>query len=76
MSLLEVKDLHVSYGGIEALRGILNDAGTDQLLLHPYTNMDDRFAVTAWTRLLALDEVDRDLIVDFIEDYPGIVREG
>ena len=61
---------------VEALRGILNDAGTDRLLLHPYTNMDDRFAVTAWTRLLALDEVDRDLIVDFIEDYRGIVREG
>jgi|GEM_PF-3375256 len=60
---------------VETLRGILNDAGTEQLILHPYTNMDDRFAVTAWTRLLALDAIDRELIVDFIEDYRGTVRE-
>lgn len=57
---------------IAALRDIMNDVGRDRLVLHPYTNMDSKFAVTAWTRLLALDEVDRDQIVGFIEAYRGI----
>lgn len=57
---------------LDALRSILNDAGADRIILHPYTNMDHRIAVTAWTRLLALDDVDRDLIMNFIEDYRGI----
>ena len=57
---------------VAALQDIMNDVGQDRLILHPYTNMDSKIAVTAWTRLLALDEVDRDQIVDFIEAYRGI----
>jgi hypothetical protein len=57
---------------VSELEDIVNDMGTEQLILHPYTNMDSRIAVTAWTRLLTLDEVDRDQIVEFIEAYRGI----
>jgi hypothetical protein len=34
--------------------------------------MDSRIALTAWTRLLTMDEVNRDQIVDFIKAYRGI----
>jgi len=57
---------------VEVLREILNELGTNQLILHPYENMDARFAVTAWTRRLLLDELDRDAIVHFIQAYRGI----
>ena len=59
-------------GDVAALRGIMDDVGRERLILHPYTNMDSKIAVTAWTRLLTLDEVDRDQIVEFIEAYRGI----
>lgn len=58
---------------VDELRAILDDKGTEQLVLHPYsTNMDSRIAVTAWTRLLTLDEMDRGQIEDFIDAYRGI----
>ena len=57
---------------VEDLEDIVGAVGRDRLLLHPYTNMDSRIAVTAWTRLLELDEFDRDEIVGFIETYRGI----
>lgn len=57
---------------VSELEDIVNEMGTEQLVLHPYTNMDSRIALTAWTRLLELDDVDRDQIVDFIEAYRGI----
>jgi len=34
--------------------------------------MDSTIALTAWTRMLTLDEVDRDQIEDFIDAYRGI----
>ncbi|RPI99567.1 MAG: DUF3105 domain-containing protein [Chloroflexi bacterium] len=57
---------------VEELRDILQDMGSHQLILEPYTEMESRIAVTAWTRLLTMDELDRDLIVDFVEEYRGI----
>lgn len=57
---------------VAELRDILNDVGTDGVILHPYTDMDNPIAVTAWTRLLVLDAVDRDQIVEFIEAYRGV----
>lgn len=57
---------------VAELRDILRDKGTDQLILHPYTTMDSTIALTAWTRMLTLDEVDRDQIEDFIDAYRGI----
>ena len=57
---------------VAELRDILADKGTGQLILHPYTNMESRIALTAWTRMLTLDEVDRDQIEDFIDAYRGI----
>lgn len=57
---------------VAELQDIVQEMGTEQLVLHPYTNMDSRIAITAWTRLLKLDEVDRDKIVEFIKAYRGI----
>lgn len=57
---------------VSELEDIVDDVGEEQLILHPYTNMDSKIALTAWTRLLTLDEVDRDQIVDFIDAYRGI----
>jgi hypothetical protein len=57
---------------VAELQDIVQEMGSEQLVLHPYTNMDSRIAVTAWTRLLKLDEVDRDKIVEFIKAYRGI----
>lgn len=51
---------------------IVSEMGTEQLILHPYTNMDSKIALTAWTKMLQLDEVDRDAIIDFIKKYRGI----
>jgi hypothetical protein len=57
---------------VAELRDILDDMGEEQLLLHPYPNMDSKIAVTAWTRMLTLDDVDRNAIVEFIDTYRGI----
>lgn len=57
---------------VAELTDIVNDKGTQQLILHPYENMDSTIALTAWTRLLTLDEMDRGTIEDFIDKYRGI----
>lgn len=57
---------------VTALRAIMAEAGPEMLILHPYEDMDHTIAVTAWTRLLDLDEIDREAILDFINAYRGI----
>jgi hypothetical protein len=57
---------------VAELEDIVNEKGTNQLILEPYPDMDSTIAVTAWTRLLTLDEMDRDAIVEFIDAYRGI----
>jgi len=57
---------------VEELRDILRDMGTHQLILHPYPTMDSRIALTAWTKMLTMDEVDRERIEEFINAYRGI----
>lgn len=57
---------------VAELADIVNDKGTNQLILQPYANMDSRIALTAWTRMLTLEGVDRDAIVGFIDAYRGI----
>ena len=42
------------------------------VILAPYSGMDSRIALTAWTRIDKLDEVDEKRIVRFIEAYRGI----
>lgn len=57
---------------VAELTDIVTKKGTRQLILQPYSNIDSRIAVTAWTRLLALDSVDRVAIEEFIDAYRGI----
>ena len=54
---------------VDELRDIMREVGRDSLILEPYLNMDSKIAVTAWTRLLTLDDIDRDQIINFIEVY-------
>ena len=42
------------------------------VILAPYPSMKSRIALTAWTRLDTMDEVDADRITRFIESYRGI----
>ena len=57
---------------VAELRAIMAEAGEDLLILHPYPDMDHQIVLTAWARMLSLDEVDRDAILDFIERFRGI----
>ena len=57
---------------VAELEAIVADKGSEHLALHPYENMDGRIALTAWTRMLTLDTVDRDQIEAFIDAYRGI----
>jgi hypothetical protein len=57
---------------VAELEAIVREKGEDQLILHPYTNMDSRIALTAWTRMLTMEDVDRGKIEDFIDEYRGI----
>ena len=43
-----------------------------QVILAPYPEMDSRIALTAWTRIDKLDELDEKRIARFIEAYRGI----
>jgi hypothetical protein len=56
---------------VEQLRKIVQ--GYDrQVILAPYPGMKSRIALTAWTRLDTLDQVDERRIRRFIEAYRGI----
>ena len=43
-----------------------------QVILAPYPGMPSRIALTAWTRLQTLDDVDEKRITRFIDAYRGI----
>jgi hypothetical protein len=44
-------------------------AGFPQFVISPYSNMESRVAVTAWRRILFLDEFDETAIRGFIDAY-------
>jgi hypothetical protein len=44
----------------------------DHVILAPYPTMKSRIAVTAWTRIQTLNDVDQKAIVGFIDAYRGI----
>jgi hypothetical protein len=48
------------------------DEEMDRIVLHPYEDMDTTIAVTAWTRMITMDEVNSDQITEFIEAYRGV----
>ena len=49
---------------------------TSQFILSPYPNMPARIAITAWRHHLYLDEVDKDLIEQFIDEYQDRAPES
>jgi hypothetical protein len=44
----------------------------DRVILAPYPGLDRCIALTAWTRIDKLDELDERRVVRFIEAYRGI----
>jgi Protein of unknown function (DUF3105) len=54
-----------------ALRTIV-DRYPDRVVLAPYPGLDRCIALTAWTRIDKMDQVDESRIVRFIEAYRGI----
>lgn len=47
------------------------DPDMDHTILHPYPDMDSTIAVTAWTRMITMDSVDKNEISEFIDSYIG-----
>ncbi len=56
---------------IAKLRGIVNRY-SEYVILAPYPTMKSRIALTAWTKLDALEEFDENRVVRFIRAYRGI----
>jgi hypothetical protein len=56
---------------LAGLRAIL-DRYADHVVLAPYPGLDRCIAMTAWTRIDKLDEVDGERITRFIDAYRGI----
>ncbi len=50
--------------------------GSSQFIISPYSGMDSKLAITAWTRVLFLDEMDVDLISRFVTAYRDTARES
>lgn len=60
---------------IEALKGFV-PANLSQFIVSPYTGMKTKIAVTAWRRVIYLDDVDADAIRGFIRQYKGKAPEN
>jgi hypothetical protein len=56
---------------LDKLKGIVGRYG-EQVLLAPNETLSHPIVLTAWTRMLRLDEFDEQKIVEFIEAYRGI----
>ena len=56
---------------VAGLKSIVLRYGT-QVILAPYSGMDAKIALTAWTRIDKLDQLDEKRVVRFIEAYRGV----
>jgi hypothetical protein len=56
---------------VNRLRAIVQKYNT-QVILAPYPTMKSKIALTAWTRIQTIDDVDESRITRFIEAYRGI----
>lgn len=54
-----------------AVNQLVLGLGESCLVAGPYADMDSRVAATAWGRLLALDEFDRQQLREFVDAYRG-----
>lgn len=57
---------------VNELEDIMNSSRRKHVVLVPYSKMDHKIALTAWTKLLVLDFVDKEKILRFIKKYEGI----
>ncbi|MAZ14564.1 MAG: hypothetical protein CL754_05440, partial [Chloroflexi bacterium] len=60
---------------VQALDDII-PRNNSQFILSPYVNMPSKIAITAWRHHLYLDEVDEDLIRQFIDEYQDRAPES
>jgi hypothetical protein len=65
----------VQEGDVETLASIVRDY--DRVILAPRPNLPEKkIALTAWGRILELEDLDEEQIRDFIEAYEGIDHHG
>lgn len=57
---------------VSELRSILQEVGRDKLILHPNPDMSARIAITAWARMITMETVNREQVIEFIDHYRGI----
>lgn len=54
---------------VEQIKLITKKTGMDRLIVVPRLNLDTPIALTAWTKLLSLDEVDGEKMIGFINKF-------
>ena len=62
----------VSEDDISALEAIVVESKKEHVTLVPRPKMDSAIALTAWTRLMTLERIDRTQMLKFIRAYEGI----
>ena len=54
---------------VEQIKQVTKKTGMDRLIVVPRPNLDVPIALTAWTKLLKLETVNEDKMVDFIKEF-------
>ena len=54
---------------VDQIKQITKKTGMDRLIVVPRPNLDVPIAMTSWTKLLKLNEVNEDKIVNFIKEF-------
>lgn len=54
---------------VAQLREVANQVGLTRLIIVPLPNLDSRIALTAWTRIEKMDNVDKSRIIKFIKAW-------
>ncbi len=54
---------------IEEIKQVTKKTGMDRLIVVPRLNLDTPIALTAWTKLLKLNDVNENKIVNFVKEF-------
>ena len=70
--LIQYREDELSDEQVEELEEIGVTTGRKHVIVAPYPDMEHTIALTAWNRILPLDSIDRDRILDFVRKYEGL----
>ena len=68
-SVSEWKDNSGCQKLVEQIKQVTKKTGMDRLIVVPRPNLDTPIALTAWTKLLKLEDVNEDKIVNFVKEF-------